>query len=172
MAKQSSSGGLGGRGPVPPDDASALDVADRNGWRQWMSDFGKRQRRLREFAGLSQQELARLAGVSQGAVSRLEVGRGLGTPLLIVLRINAVLVRELHRFDPSLLSPGLREAVELQSALVPRRGALGFNGVSIAEDPRLEELVRLYHESPGRIRQGVLSVLRAMVTGTKPTTPS
>src|SRR5262245_49212375 len=60
-------------------------------WGEWMRAFGRQERRVREFLGLSQDQLARLAGVSQGAVSRLEAGRGLATPLLVVMKINLVL---------------------------------------------------------------------------------
>jgi transcriptional regulator with XRE-family HTH domain len=130
-----------------------------------MRDLGRRQRQLREFAGLSQEQLARLAGVSQGSVSRLEIGRALATPLLIVLKINAALVRELHRLDPAILSPELREALALQSGLVPARGALGFSEVPLAEGSDVEELVRLYRESPERQRAGILAVLRALCRG-------
>jgi transcriptional regulator with XRE-family HTH domain len=160
--------GLGRGGPVPPEGLPAHGQADGADWREWMRDLGRRQRQLREFAGLSQEQLARLSGVSQGAVSRLEIARGLATPLLIVLKINAALARELHRLDPAMLSAELREAVELQSALVPERGAIGFKELPLAEDPELEEFVRLYRESPARHRQGILSVLRAMVSGLKP----
>lgn len=158
-------------------DSSLPERADPEGrsgepqWRQWMRDLGRRQRRVREFLGFSQEQVARLAGVSQGAVSRLETGRGLATPLLIVLKIGAVLARELRRVDPAVLSPDVREAAELQAALVPSGGALGFQDVPLAEDPELEELIRLYREAPARHRASVLSVMRAIVTGLKNTAP-
>ncbi len=47
--------------------------------------FAAHARRVREFLGLSQVQLARLAGISQGGVSRFESGRGLSTPLLVVV---------------------------------------------------------------------------------------
>src|SRR5436309_15964295 len=80
-------------------------------WRAWMQDLGRRQRRLREFLGLSQEQLARLGGVSQGALSRLETARGLATPLLIILKINEALAREIRKLDPALVSAELREAL-------------------------------------------------------------
>src|SRR5206468_4806745 len=91
------------------DEAPAVAHSERSNdaeleWRGWMQDLGRRNRRLRDFLGLSQEHVARLAGVSQGAVSRLETARGLATPLLIVLKINAALMRELRRVDPSFLS--------------------------------------------------------------------
>ena len=79
--------------------------------------------------------------MSQGAVSRLETGRGLATPLLIVLKISAALARELRRVDPAVLSSAVREAAELQSTLVPSSGALGFQDIPLAGEPELEELV-------------------------------
>jgi len=161
-----------GEGPVPPTPRPANELANGPDWREWMRELGRRQRQLREFAGLSQEQLARAAGVSQGAVSRLEIARGLATPLLVVLKINAALARELRRLDPHMLSPELREAVELQSTLVPKRGVLGFTELPLAEDRGLEEMVLLYRASPARHRQSLLSVLRAMVSGLKPTAPS
>ena len=61
-------------------------------WSNWMRDLGREVRRQREFLGLSQERLARAAGVSQGAVSRLEAGRGLATPLLVAVKIRLVLM--------------------------------------------------------------------------------
>jgi len=128
-----------------------------------MRTLGQRQRRLREFLGLSQEQLARLAGVSQGAVSRLEIARGLATPLLIVMKIHAVLARELGGLDPSLLSAELREAVALEDALIATGGALGVTDVRLADDPQLEQLVRLYREAPVRLRPGLVSIAQALV---------
>src|SRR5215831_941455 len=81
-----------------------LDLDDQSVWRQWMVELGQQLRKLRELAGLSQQELARLAGVSQGAVSRLETARGLATPLLIVVKINLALTAELRKLDETILT--------------------------------------------------------------------
>src|SRR5262249_33460870 len=96
-------------------------------WGAWMRDLGRRQRGLREFLGLSQERLARLAGVSQGAVSRLEVGKGLATPLLVVLKVNAVLASEVGKLDPTLVGAALRAAIQLQATLTPSRSVLGLN---------------------------------------------
>lgn len=150
-------------GPAAPADVPASEPAVKTDWREWMRSLGRRQRQLREFVGLSQEELARLAGVSQGAVSRLEIARGLATPLLIVLKINAALARELRRLGPTVLSPELRQAIELQSMLVGTRGVLGAEESPLAEDRELEEIVRLYRSAPVGRRQGFLTVLRAML---------
>ena len=161
--------GLGSGNAAPPAEPQTKGTADEPEWREWMRDLGRRQRQLREFLGLSQEQLARLAGVSQGAVSRLETARGLATPLLIVLKLNAALAREIRRLDPAILSPELREAVEQQTTLVPTRGALGFNERPYAESPQLEELVRVYREARARHRPALLDVLRAVALGLKAT---
>src|SRR6476646_2563227 len=88
-------------------------------WRAWMLAFGRQERRVREFLGLSQEQLAKSAGVSQGAVSRLEAGRGLATPLLVVLRIHRTLHRALRAIEPSLLNEPLRRALEFDDVLTP-----------------------------------------------------
>jgi len=62
---------------------------ERSGRLARMDAWARRQlRRVREFLGLSQDQVARLAGVSQGAVSRLEAGRGLATPMVVVLKVH------------------------------------------------------------------------------------
>jgi len=144
-------------------DAPAPEPVVKTDWREWMRSLGRRQRQLRELAGLSQEELARLAGVSQGAVSRLEIARGLATPLLIVLKINAALARELRRLGPTVLTPELRDAIEQQAMLVGSRAVLGAEEPPLAEERELEEIVRLYRCAPASRRQGFLTVLRAML---------
>lgn len=164
MSRHSSPRRVGSNAPLPRENPPAQRDLE---WREWMRELGRRQRRLREFIGLSQEQLARLAGVSQGAVSRLETARGVATPLLIVLKTNAVLAREIRRLDPSLLSSELREAVDRQAALNPIGGEAGAGDLPLAEDPQLEEIVRLYRKTPARHRPGLLSVLRTMVAGLK-----
>src|SRR2546429_9944045 len=75
-------------------------------WREGMRDLGRQLRRVREFLGLSQDQVARLAGVSQGAVSRLEAGRGLATPMMAVLKVHRGPPRALRPFDPAFPAEG------------------------------------------------------------------
>jgi transcriptional regulator with XRE-family HTH domain len=138
-----------------------------------MRALGRQGRRAREFLGLSQEQLAELAGVSQGAVSRLEAGRGLATPMLVVLKINLALTHALRKVDPSLLNPELRRVLELEQRLSPPVGDLGFDVLPLTEDPDLEEMVRIYRSLPERQRRTFLSVARATAGALGPArTPS
>ncbi|HSV06775.1 MAG TPA: helix-turn-helix domain-containing protein [Candidatus Binatus sp.] len=130
-------------------------------WSDWMHALGRQGRRLREFLGLSQEELARMAGVSQGAVSRLEAGRGLATPMLVILKINLALTHRLRTVDPGLLNDDLRRALEIEQRLSPPIAGIGFQALPITKDPELEDLVRIYRQMPERQRQTFLSVVRA-----------
>ncbi len=116
---------------------------------------------MREFVGLSQDQLARLAGVSQGAVSRLEAGRGLATPMLVVLKINLALRRALRDVDPALLNDDLRRVLQIEERISPRIGDAGFDALPVTKDPLLEDLIRIYRRLPDRQRETFLSVVRA-----------
>src|SRR5262245_27726772 len=115
-----------------------------------MRAFGRQERRVREFLGLSQDQLARLAGVSQGAVSRLEGGRGLATPMLVVLKISLAMRRALLEVDPALLNDDLRLALEFDHLVSPPVGDVGFDALPITKDPGLEQLILLYRNVPER----------------------
>jgi transcriptional regulator with XRE-family HTH domain len=130
-------------------------------WREWMRAFGRQERRVREFLGMSQEQLARLAGVSQGAVSRLEAGRGLATPMLVVLKINLALRAALRDVDPALLSDDLRRVLEIEERISPRVGDVNIGAEPVTKDPALEDVVRLYRGVPERQRDTFLSVVRA-----------
>ena len=133
---------------------------ERTDWSGWMHDLGRRSRRVREFLGLSQDQVARMAGVSQGAVSRLEAGRGLATPMLVVLKVHVVLARALGQLDAGLIDDQLRASLDLGS--LARLGAAEKNGdVPITKDPELEEIVELYHALTGRQRRTLVAVVRA-----------
>jgi len=130
-------------------------------WREWMREFGRQQRRVRELLGFSQERIARLAGVSQGAVSRLECGRGLATPLLVVLKINVAMARELKKLDPSTLNDDLRRALDIQDTLSPPMGDIGFHALPLSKDEQFDELVRLYRHVPDRRRRRLLAIMHA-----------
>ena len=134
---------------------------ERIDWRGWMRAFGRQQRRLREFLGFSQEQLAKLAGVSQGAVSRLETGRGLATPMLVILKINLAMRKALRAVDPSLLTDELRGVIEMVDRISPTIGEVGSDSIPLTKDPEVEGLVRMYRGLPTRQRQAFVSVARA-----------
>ena len=140
-------------------------------WKEWMRDFGRQERRVREFLGFSQDQLAKLAGVSQGAVSRLEGGRGLATPMLVVLKINLAMRRALREVDPALLNDDLRRALAIEERLSPPVGDVGFEALPLTKDPVLEQLVLLYRHVPERQRDTFLSVVRAAADALAGTPP-
>ena len=138
-------------------------TTDTRDWPARMRELGRQIRRVREFLGLSQDQVARLAGVSQGAVSRLEAGRGLATPMLIVLKVHLVLARALSAFDPALLDDQIRETLGLGGLMAAAPTA--ENGAHpITRDRDLEEMVQLYRSLSERQRRTLVAVVRATAT--------
>jgi transcriptional regulator with XRE-family HTH domain len=128
-------------------------------WPRWMRGVGRQALRVREFLGLSQEELARMASVSQGAISRFENGRGLATPLLVVMKISDALHSALARLDPASLSPEARRIVEQAHHLPGPDG--DYVAYPLASDGGVEEVLRVYHSVPQRHRPQFLVVLKA-----------
>jgi transcriptional regulator with XRE-family HTH domain len=126
-------------------------------WSSWIKGLGKQARRVREFVGLSQEQVARTAGVSQGAVSRFEGGRGLATPLLVVMKVNAALRSAVSIMDNEVLSDDARGLLMLDANVPDASDA----SAPLTKNAELEELVRLYHDLPERQRQRLLAVVRA-----------
>jgi transcriptional regulator with XRE-family HTH domain len=137
---------------------AAIDKAE---WQAWMRSLGLQVRRVREFVGLSQEQVARTAGVSQGAVSRLEAGRGLGTPLLVILKVRLALTQALSALDPNLREDGLGRTLGFDSLVFRPGMPMASDSAPITTDPDLEEMVNLYRELPERRRQTLVAVVRA-----------
>lgn len=130
-------------------------------WAQWMKGLGRSVRRLRELLGLTQDQLGRIAGVSQGAVSRLEMGVGLATPFLVVVKVQRALQQLLARLDETMLSEEARRLLGDDQRIAHVGGQTDFAEFPLFGDPGLEELVRTYQNlSPAR-REQFLAVVRA-----------
>src|SRR5215470_13347406 len=130
---------------MPPRDD---EVPGGSSWVEWMRALGRRARHVREFLGLTQDELGRMAGVSQGAISRLESGRGLATPLLVVVKIGGALQQALATVDQGLLSPEARRLVDEGVRLTPPGAAATRGDSPLTSDPALEEYIQLFHRVP------------------------
>ena len=118
-------------------------------------------RRLRELVGLSQDQLARLAGVSQGAVSRLEAGRAVNTPLVAVMKINAAMRQALAHLPPEVLSQETRRLMDVPARGTPS-GEAAFDALPLTVDPLLGDVVRLFWEVPPRHRESLVTVMRLL----------
>jgi len=137
-------------------------AADEVGWEEWMRGMGRYTRRLRELAGLSQEELARRARVSQGAVSRLESGRAVQTPLIVVMKINTAMRQALAALPREAWT---EETVEIMNDVATRRipvRGTGFDEVRVTPDPLLTKLVKVFWSVPARRRPQVVAVLESM----------
>ncbi len=127
-----------------------------------MRSLGRHIRQVREFLGMPQEQLARLAGVSQGAVSRLEAGRGLATPLLIVMRVLWALRHTVRTVDPGLLSEQARRLLATDPPYAPGFAPIPLEPGPFLHDPGLEELVRHYRALSASDRQRLLAATRSL----------
>ena len=133
-------------------------------WAAWMRELGRHKRRARELLGISQERLARMAGVSQGAVSRLEAGRGLATPLLVVLKIDLAMREVFAVMDPELLSPEAQRLTAATNWHGPHPNGGSLRDAPLLKEAELEALINLYHKLPARQRGKLVAVVRATVT--------
>jgi len=132
-------------------------------WREWMRQLGVRVRQMRELVGLSQDQLASSVGVSQGAVSRLEHGRGLNTPLLVALKVYGGLVAALEGVAPAALSDDARAlVVQLQALGLPEDGRGASGDAPVLAAPEVEEVIRLCHRLPAPRRRVLMDAMRAL----------
>ena len=136
-------------------------------WKRWMVGLGQNRRRLRELLGLSQEQLAKIAGVSQGAISRLEAGRGLATPLLVVMKINVALKHALRGLDADIFSDEFRRLNDIDERIATAQQGGGFKDVDFLKDRDLEEMIRTYQELPEGQRRTLSSVIRAVSSALK-----
>ena len=94
-------------------------------------------------------------------MSRLEAGKGLGTPLLVIVKIGLVMQQGLRTVDPSMLKEELRHFLELENRLSPPVNGIGVELLPVAQEPALQDIIRLYRAIPDRNRDTFLAVVRA-----------
>lgn len=141
-------------------------------------ELGRWTRRVREFLDFSQDKLAKLAGVSQGAISRVEAGRGIATPMVTFWKINQVFVKALGEIDASMLTDearGMLERARYLSRPAPDHRPIHEQFEASEErtpfvlvDPVLARLISTYHSMPERDRPGFLKVLEAAASLSAP----
>jgi len=127
-----------------------------------MRGMGRYTRRLREFAGLSQEELARRARVSQGAVSRLESGRAVQTPLIVVMKINTAMRQALAALPREAWT---EETVDIMNDVATRRipvQGTGFDELPVTPDPQLTKMVKVFWSVPARHRKQLVALFESM----------
>jgi transcriptional regulator with XRE-family HTH domain len=133
-------------------------------------DLGRWTRSVRELLGFSQDRLAKLAGVSQGAISRVEAGKGIATPMVTFWKINQVFVKFLSQLDPlSDEARGMLERARFLSRPIPEHA--GGKSPFELVDPVLARLISTYHTLPEQKRQHFLHVLDATALGMAPHPP-
>ena len=129
----------------------------REDWQQWMQALGDRLRRARLFLRLSQAQVAGMAGVSQGAMSRLEHGKGLETPMSVVLRLHGAIAQSLRQCDPALLDADLAWVLNFGNML-----SGGPDGAEQEHD-QLSRLFQAVLRLPERQQRLVMVVLQSLV---------
>jgi len=127
-----------------------------------MQGMGRFTRRLRLMTGLSQEQLAQAAGVSQGAISRLEAGRAVNTPMIVVLKINAAMRQVIARLPAGALSEDAKRVMAPHAAGIPET-ELGFDVFPVGHDELLESWIQLFWRIPERQRRRTVALMRGMV---------
>jgi transcriptional regulator with XRE-family HTH domain len=144
-----------------------LSRADAAWWHAWLLDFGATVRAMRELLGLSQEQLAKIAGVSQGAVSRIERGNALSTPLIIGVKIRVALAARLRNLDAGMLTSDARRFLgqmearygEHADAASPPQRSIAFALLPTSE---LRALVRSYSRLPAAARATFRRIMSAV----------
>lgn len=136
-------------------------VTPATSWAGWMRGMGRNTRSMREFLGLTQEQLGKLAGVSQGAISRLESGRGMATPLLVVLKVHHAFRRALAAVPPDLLSDDARRILDDDTRVVTEGTSSEYRDIPMLNDPALQTYVQIYQGIPEHRRETFLAVVRA-----------
>ena len=162
--------------PVMPTHHEELTLSTANGRfdreaHELIRDLGRWTRSVRELLGFSQDKLAKLAGVSQGAISRVEAGKGIATPMVTFWKINQVFVKFLSQLDPLTKEAGsMLERARYLSRPIPEQ--TDEKSPFELVDPVLARLISTYHTLPQQKREHFLHVLDATALGMAPHPPA
>jgi hypothetical protein len=95
-------------------------------------------------------------------VSRLEAGRAVNAPLVVVMKINAAMRAALHELPARVLSAETREIMQVPARGIPAMPDQ-FDALPVAEEEALEHLVQLYWRVPARLRPRLVEQTRGLV---------
>ena len=93
------------------------------------------------------------------------MARGLATPLLIVVKINLVLARQLGNLDQTILDAD--RTLDIRDALRSLEKTLRTDAPRPSSDCNFTSLIRLYRETPAARREGLLALIKATAAALK-----
>ena len=152
---------VAGRRDANARNGTRPEVVDAAFMDGWMRSLGQTARELRQQAGLSQDHLARRAGVSQGALSRYEQP-SVSTPLLVVMKVNAALRREMISGRLPASSAAARRLLSLENREIPRT-VRAFETFPVTARAELEVVVQAFWSVKPGDRGWLLEVARRLV---------
>jgi transcriptional regulator with XRE-family HTH domain len=123
-----------------------------------MRTLGRRTRGIRELVGWTQQDLADRAGVSQGAISRFELGQGLATPFLVVVRVLRVLHGGAQRLQSETAGAEAMQLLSEQSRTFLELLLDDPVDVPSVLDPDLERLLGVFRGVPPTARERFVKI--------------
>jgi transcriptional regulator with XRE-family HTH domain len=123
-----------------------------------MRTLGRRTRGIRELVGWTQQDLADRAGVSQGAISRFELGQGLATPFLVVVRVLRVLHGGAQRLQSESAGAEALHLLNEQSRTFLELLLDDPVDVPHVLDPELERLLGVFRGVPPTARERFVKI--------------
>lgn len=123
---------------APPTNVNLFKTYD---WGKAISHLSKRLKIMRLLLNVSQDQLAITADVSQGAVSRIESGKCLNTPLISYVKVVGALCHELLGSGED-VSPEIRGILDVYHAAMPT--IMDTSQFQVFSDPHIHTLLQHY----------------------------